>query len=46
VVRQGFGKLKNNIMYVNYSKVNSVGFSAFKKDLKFFLLKHSFYTIN
>jgi hypothetical protein len=34
-----------------YSKVpnkikNSVGFSAFKKDLKSFILKHSFYTIN
>ena len=25
---------------------NSVGFSVFKKDLKSFLLKHSFYTIN
>jgi hypothetical protein len=34
-----------------YSKVpnkikNSVGFSAFTKDLKSFLLKYSFYTIN
>jgi hypothetical protein len=34
-----------------YSKVpnkikNSVGFSAFKRGLKSFLVKHSFYTIN